>query len=150
MRIRAIGCFVMIGWSSPFASACSQTTSTAVPPITTVTLDGGSDAAGPVAAAVDLPDAGDETTGDAAATGDFFACAADSDCTAVPKNSCCNNGFREAVNKQQAGAYKASFSCQPRKRICPMFRIRDTRTPHCNADSHKCELVKTDSAPIAP
>jgi hypothetical protein len=131
----------VLGGSSPIASGCTGGTLAPVAPITTVMLDGGSASSPPVATPSDPPDAA--MTGDAGP--DFFACNADSDCITVAKNSCCNNGFLEAVNKQQGDAYKASFTCDKR-RMCPQFRIRDTRTPHCNADAHKCELVKTDGA----
>jgi hypothetical protein len=141
MRTRAFVWVVMLGGSLPI-SGCTRGAPTAVAPITTVTLDSGIASTSPVTTSSDPSDA---AVASADAGGDFFSCASDSDCVTVPKNSCCNNGFLEAVNKLQADAYKASFTCE-RRRMCPQFRIRDTRTPHCNADAHKCELVKADGS----
>jgi hypothetical protein len=72
----------------------------------------------------------------------FLSCAVDGDCVAVRRNGCCNNGYKEAVNASAVAAYQASFACPEAHPICPMFRIRDARTPACNADRHECELLK--------
>jgi hypothetical protein len=72
----------------------------------------------------------------------LLVCAADSDCVAVPRNGCCNNGYKEAVNAASVAAYQASFVCPEPHPICPMFRIRDDRVPVCNVTTHLCELVK--------
>src|SRR6476659_946281 len=86
------------------------------PQTTTVTLaatDGGmtvGDARAPVPASSGAPSAtasgapasGAPASGAAgadAAPSDFYACAATPDCVAVPKVGCCNNGYKEAVNK---------------------------------------------------
>jgi hypothetical protein len=74
---------------------------------------------------------------------DFTACKVDADCVVVPRNSCCNNGFREAISGAKVDAYKASFVCPTPGGPCPMFRIRDNRTAACGATSHQCELVGT-------
>ncbi len=71
----------------------------------------------------------------------YLACAADADCMAVPRNGCCNNGYKEAVSATGAEAYKASFVCPEPRPICPMFRIKDDRTPVCNSGTRTCELV---------
>jgi hypothetical protein len=84
--------------------------------------------------------------GDAATdgqTGAIFTCTYDSDCVAVPKSGCCDNGFMEAVNQASVEAYKVSFTCAT-KQVCPLFRIVDNRAPHCTRDTHKCELVRPD------
>jgi hypothetical protein len=72
---------------------------------------------------------------------ELLACAADADCVAVPRNGCCNNGHKEAVNASHVDAYKASFTCPEPRPICPMFRIRDDRTPVCSPGTHQCELI---------
>jgi hypothetical protein len=83
-------------------------------------------------AATDVPDAG--------ATAAFQACQSDSDCVAVPRVGCCNNGWKEAVNVSQKDAYAASFTC-PRRHPCPMYIIRDTRVPKCDPGTHLCQMV---------
>ena len=145
MRPRTLLCVAVLGSSSPFASACSDTTPPAVAPITTVMLDGG---VGMTAAVmpVDPPDGGvdgAQESAEAPSSGDFASCSTDSDCVRVPRNGCCNNGFMEAVNKNQVDAYKASFTCG-RRRPCPMFRIREMRVPQCSVATHKCVLVVPD------
>ena len=137
----ALALVFVLGASSPIASGCTGGTLAPVAPITTVMLDGGAGSSTPIGLSSDAPDAA-PASGDAGP--DFFSCAADADCIAVPKNACCNNGFMEAVNSKSADAYKASFTCDNRGRMCPQFRIRDTRLPHCNADAHRCELLKAD------
>ncbi len=84
------------------------------------------------AAAPDTPDGG--------AIAAFQACQADSDCVAVPRVGCCNNGYKEAVNASQKDAYAASFSC-PKRRPCPMYIIRDMRVPKCDPGTHLCQMV---------
>ena len=71
---------------------------------------------------------------------DFFSCNADSDCIAVPRAACCNNGYKEAVNKHKTRQYADANVCtQPQ--ICPLFLINDTRVAECNTASKKCEMV---------
>jgi hypothetical protein len=72
---------------------------------------------------------------------ELLACSVDADCVVVPRNSCCNNGHKEAVNGSRVDAYKASFVCPEARPICPMFRVRDDRVPVCDAAAHRCELV---------
>jgi hypothetical protein len=69
-----------------------------------------------------------------------FACAADSDCTAVPENMCCTNGTLEAVNAQQVDAYRKSWRQMCPPAACPTLRKQDTRVAECGS-SHKCEMV---------
>jgi hypothetical protein len=78
---------------------------------------------------------------DAGASAQFRACAADTDCVAVPRVGCCHNGWNEAVAVSQKDAYAASFVCPEAHPICAMFLVRDRRTPRCNAGTHLCELV---------
>jgi hypothetical protein len=121
---------------SSLVVACNATGPGPTPPITSAMLDSGADA----------------KPGDAATdgqTGAFFTCTFNSDCVAVSKNSCCDNGFMEAVNQASVDAYKASFTCTT-KQVCPMFRIVDNRMPHCTPDTHKCELVRPDGGRELP
>jgi hypothetical protein len=146
---------------SAFAWACGDempppaTPTTQTAPVTTVVLDAGAPvtapapmtaAVSPVAtasatAAADPPDAG--ATSAPSSAGDFFSCSTAADCVAIPKNDCCKNGYKEAVNKSSVDAYRASApACNP-KRKCPMFRIMDKRVPDCSAG--KCVLVQPDA-----
>jgi hypothetical protein len=84
----------------------------------------------------------DASPADAAA--DFYTCAADNDCIAVAKVGCCNNGYKEAVNKQSASAYKLSFTCPNPNQICPHYVVNDTRVPECNSGTRRCEMVAID------
>jgi hypothetical protein len=70
----------------------------------------------------------------------YQACQQDSDCVAVPRVGCCNNGHREAVNASQTDAYKQSFTC-PRPHPCPMYMIRDNRLPKCDPGTKLCTMV---------
>ena len=71
----------------------------------------------------------------------IFACRADSDCTAVPKNMCCPDGTLEAVNALEVDAYRRSWNLACAV-ACPTRRNQqDTRVAKCRA-SHGCEMVK--------
>lgn len=132
-----------------FAVACNDAgpppvapATMAAAPVTTVVID-----AGPTTGASPTPTP--VTAGSGAGAGgdggvDFYACAADSDCTAVAKVGCCQNGFLEGVNKKFADAYRASFVCEKKRPICPMYRIVDKRQPICGTTSHRCELLQPD------
>jgi hypothetical protein len=72
---------------------------------------------------------------------DFFACNVDSDCVAVPRAGCCNNGYKEAVNKSEVAAYDAANACANPHPICPLYVINDTRVAECNFQSHECEMI---------
>jgi hypothetical protein len=123
----------------------------AAAPVTTVVVDAGAMTAASTADAATPPPApvgsasgqGNASTG-ADAGPDFYSCATDSDCTAVAKVGCCQNGFLEAVNKQSAEAYRASFVCDKKRPICPMYRILDKRVPLCESSTHRCELVQPE------
>ena len=139
MRLRSflLGAVATSAASSSFVFACNATGPGPTPPITSAMLDAGGDAHEMADAATD------------GQTGVFFTCNVDSDCVAVPKNSCCDNGFTEAVNRASADAYKASFTCTA-KQVCPMFRIVDSRVAHCAPDTHKCELIRPDGGRELP
>jgi hypothetical protein len=122
---------------APSAAAPPATSAAPLPPAA-----GAVDAPTPVVAATDPPPA-------APSAGDFYSCHADADCVAVAKNACCNHGDKEAVNKDQAQAYKSSFTC-PEHRPCPMFMRRDNRVPVCNGGTHRCEMVPPPAPAPAP
>jgi hypothetical protein len=69
-----------------------------------------------------------------------FACAADADCTAVPRNMCCTDGTLEAVNAQQVDAYRKSWDQMCPPAACPTPRKQDARVAECSS-SHRCEMV---------
>jgi hypothetical protein len=86
--------------------------------------------------------AGATDTGEGGASAQFRACQVDSDCVAVQRVGCCHNGWLEAVATSQQGAYTHSFVC-PKPHPCPMYVVRDTRVPKCDADTHLCTMVRT-------
>jgi hypothetical protein len=86
-------------------------------------------------------DAGDGAT---APPPEFYACKVDSDCVAVPKVGCCNNGYKEAVNAKSTDAYAKSFVCPTPNAMCAQFLVNDNRAPECSAETGKCELVAID------
>jgi hypothetical protein len=120
------------------ACACSKGTPAAITPLT-VTLAGDGGATDTAAVGVAASDAPASPDGGP----DFYSCGVDSDCIAVPKASCCPNGFLEAVNKQSPDAYHASFACG-KHRLCPQFRVMDRRQALCSNESHRCEMVQPD------
>lgn len=71
---------------------------------------------------------------------DYLACQSDSDCIAVPKAGCCNNGYKEAVSKVDLDAYKAAHACKEERPMCAQFIIDDRRVARCST-AKKCELV---------
>jgi hypothetical protein len=87
-------------------------------------------------------DAGAAGTGADAALPDFYACADDSECVAVPKVGCCLNGYKEAVSKASAEAYKLSFTCPNPNQMCPQILVNDARIAECSNETHKCEMVE--------
>jgi len=131
--------------------ACNKTSENA--PMVTAPVGSGAPAAptpSPPPAASAPPSASDETaigpgpTDDisaGAASAQYRGCKQDSDCVAVPRVGCCNNGWLEAVSATQKDAYAKSFVCPTSHPICPMFIVRDTRTPKCDAGSHLCTMV---------
>ena len=72
-------------------------------------------------------------------TNPIFDCTADSDCVAVPQG-CCHTGRMEAVNTADQNAYASALEC-PANQICPLYVVRETRTPICNARS-QCQMVQ--------
>jgi hypothetical protein len=116
------------------------------PPVTTVVMDAGAAPAPaplPVAVAEGTPPAAEaKATPATPAAGDYFSCKADADCVAVPKNGCCHNGYHEAVNKQSVDAYKASFTCEKKRPICPQFMIKETKVARCDTAASKCVMAQ--------
>lgn len=72
----------------------------------------------------------------------FRACQADSDCVAVPRAGCCNNGWKEAVAVSQKDAYAKAGACPRAHPICPMYRVRDGRVAKCDTQAHLCTMVQ--------
>lgn len=75
------------------------------------------------------------------ATTDYLTCADDSECVAVPRAGCCNNGIKDAVNKDRIAAYREAKKCTNRNVICPQFIVDDQRPAKCNRSSHQCEMT---------
>jgi hypothetical protein len=71
---------------------------------------------------------------------DYKSCAVDSDCEAVDRAGCCNNGFKEAITRGKEDVYRQVNACTKRV-MCPQYILRDTRTPACNPTTHRCEMV---------
>ena len=88
------------------------------------------------------PGPAEDTSADAGSA-QYRACQKDSDCVAVRRVGCCNNGWLEAVNATQKDAYAKSFTCPTRRPMCPMYMVHDTRTPKCDPGTHLCTMVKT-------
>lgn len=75
---------------------------------------------------------------------DWYSCADDSDCVAVPRVGCCHEGWMKAVNRSEADAYEASYTCPEPHPICPQIRIIDSRVPECDQSSHECTMITVD------
>jgi hypothetical protein len=102
--------------------------------------------AGASSVAASAADAGVPARPTAGGAGAFAACASDADCIAVPKGGCCNNGYKEAVNKAQASAYAASVTCE-KHRMCPQYIVNDTRVARCSPSANKCVMVAPGTDP---
>jgi hypothetical protein len=77
------------------------------------------------------------------------ACKVDADCVAVPRGGCCDNGWKEAVNKHHVKAYANATKCALHPPpLCPMYIVNDTRVPRCDAATHRCTMVAVDTAAI--
>jgi len=136
--------------------ACARTSDN--PPVVTAPVASGSPvpAAGSDAGVASAPSApsavasaspapaGDGMGGpdDADAGAQFRACQSDSDCVAVRRVGCCFNGWMAAVNATQKDAYAKSFTCPTPRPMCPMFMVKDTRVPRCDAATHLCTMVR--------
>ncbi len=77
------------------------------------------------------------------AKSDYVACNMDSDCVAVPREGCCHNGYKDAVNKDKIDSYRGANACKMTNPMCPQFLIDDKRAPVCNA--HQCEMQEPDT-----
>jgi len=86
-------------------------------------------------------------TGDdpAASKADYVSCNMDSECVAVPREGCCHNGYKDAVNRDKLDSYRQANTCKIKNVMCPQFLIDDKRTPVCNATSHQCEMQEPDT-----
>lgn len=82
------------------------------------------------------------TTTDGGVDPQFRACQSDSDCVAVPRAGCCNNGWKEAVAVSQKDAYAKANACARAHPICPMYRIRDGRVAKCDTQTRLCTMVQ--------
>ena len=76
----------------------------------------------------------------------YLACSVDADCVAVPREGCCHNGLKDAVNKNKIDEYRAANTCKVAHPICPQYIIDDRRVPQCNRTTHQCEMVR----PVGP
>jgi hypothetical protein len=75
----------------------------------------------------------------------ILGCAVDSDCVAVPRGGCCNNGFNEAVNKHHTRAYANSTKCTANPRpMCPQFLVHDTRVAQCDTAAKTCKMFAVE------
>jgi hypothetical protein len=70
----------------------------------------------------------------------FRACKSDTDCVAVPRAGCCDNGWKEAVAASQKDAYAQANACTRQRPICPMYKVRDRRVPYCDLQPHLCSM----------
>jgi hypothetical protein len=72
----------------------------------------------------------------------YLTCTVDSECVAVPREGCCHNGYKDAVNRNEVDAYRAANACKDRHVICPQFIINDTRVAVCNKAKGRCEMTQ--------
>jgi hypothetical protein len=111
---------------------------TDAPDAAVATASGGADAAAPSATGT----TGTPPPAPAGGVPDqYTACNRDSDCVAVPMNSCCHNGWNVAVASSQSSAYTSSFTCR-QVQMCPHYMVNDTRSAECSATRH-CAMVAT-------
>jgi len=98
---------------------------------------------GPDAASIDTrPDASKDGASDAA-TRDFYSCAADIDCIAVPKSDAAAT-VQRGGQQGERDLLRPMFTCPTPNQMCPHFMLNDTRVPECNGGTHKCEMVAID------
>ncbi|HEY2512693.1 MAG TPA: hypothetical protein VGI39_17620 [Polyangiaceae bacterium] len=156
MRKLALSASALVSIFPVLVTACAAEVNTAPPattapppaPTTTVVVDGSSAPPPPVAqpvtpppAPAPAPVASTPDPAPAPAAGDFYTCAADTDCVSVPKVGCCHNGHHEAVNKQSVDAYKNSFTCEKKHPMCPQYIVKETRVAKCDTTAHKCVMA---------
>jgi hypothetical protein len=116
--------------ASAFVAACSGTEDGGVP-----------QEQGGAASQLAGGDPADAACGKDAGSTSFFSCTQSSDCVAVRELfDCCDNGWKIAVNREEARAYLAATYCVPR--VCPYYVVDDTRVPVCNPHTLSCEMVK--------
>lgn len=80
-----------------------------------------------------------------AAGADYLTCNADTDCVAVPREGCCRNGYKDAVNKNKIDLYRAANRCKQTNPMCTQMIVEDRRVAQCNAVSHQCEMVEPNT-----
>ena len=81
---------------------------------------------------------------------DYYACTADSDCIAIPEESCCQNGYKAAVNRNRVAAYRAANACKLSNPLCPHLMVNDTRVARCDHATHQCRMVRPPPPPPRP
>lgn len=74
-----------------------------------------------------------------------FTCKLDTDCVAVPKAGCCDNGWREAVNKSEVETYESLHTCAEASPVCSHLQVHDTRIAVCSNATQRCELIAPQS-----
>jgi hypothetical protein len=75
----------------------------------------------------------------------YFACATDADCVAIPTPGCCPDGSKVAVNVQMTAAYQQAKQCMQPNPICPQHMINETRIAECNFATKACEMVQPEA-----
>ena len=91
---------------------------------------------------VSLTKVGVKSEGTAA---DYLTCNADTDCVAVPREGCCHNGYKDAVNKSKIGSYRAANHCKLTNPMCTQMIVDDRRVAQCNGVSHQCEMIEPNT-----
>lgn len=90
-----------------------------------------------------------EAGGKKSAVPEYLACSANSDCVAVPKAGCCNNGYKAAVNRNFVEQYKAANACKEQGVRCAQFLVNDTRVASCNTEAKQCEMIAAPAGDAA-
>lgn len=94
--------------------------------------------------------AGKEESGKKSTVPEYLACSANSDCVAVPKAGCCNNGYKEAVNRNFIEQYKAANACKEQGVMCAQYLVNDTRIARCDTQAKKCEMTAAPASQSKP
>jgi hypothetical protein len=70
------------------------------------------------------------------------SCNVDSDCVAVPRGGCCDNGWKEAVNKHHTHAYANATKCTVSPPpFCPLYMVLDRRVAQCDTHAKQCKMI---------
>jgi hypothetical protein len=70
-----------------------------------------------------------------------LTCAADSDCVAVPRAGCCDNGYLAAVNQARTADYALLYACTDATPVCSQLKVDDTRVAQCDFSAGKCRMI---------